>query len=129
MAYTSDESGRTEVYVQTIPVSATKWHVSTAGGDLPRWRRDGKELYYVAADGKVTAVPVKTGTTSNSFETGPGQPLFQIFGNLMTIISRYPYQPSADGQRFLVNVPAGGEGAPGGAPITMVLNWQAGLKN
>ena len=127
MAYASDESGHTEVYVQTIPVGGGKWQISTSGGDYPRWRRDGKELYYITADGKLTVVPVKTRNASSSaFEAGPSQPLFGIepLGNL--IISRYPYQPAADGQRFLVNVPSGGEGA-GATPITMVLNWQAVL--
>jgi eukaryotic-like serine/threonine-protein kinase len=127
MAYASDESGHTEVYVQTIPAGGGKWQISTSGGDYPRWRRDGKELYYITADGKLTAVPVKTGNaTLSAFEAGPSQPLFGVepLGNL--IISRYPYQPAADGQRFLVNVPSGGEGA-GATPITMVLNWQTVL--
>jgi eukaryotic-like serine/threonine-protein kinase len=130
MAYTSDESGKPKVYVQPIPTNGGKWQISASGGDLPRWRRDGKELYYIAADGKLTAVPVKTGTASNNFETGPGQSLFPVQplgGVALGIIARYPYQPSADGQRFLVNVPAGGEGA-GEAPITVALNWQSGLK-
>ena len=130
LAYTSDESGKPEVYVQPIPTSGGKWQISASGGDLPRWRKDGKELYYIAADGKLTAVPVKTGASSNNFETGPGQSLFPVQplgGTALGIIARYPYQPSADGQRFLANVPAGGEGA-GEAPITVALNWQAGLK-
>jgi dipeptidyl aminopeptidase/acylaminoacyl peptidase len=128
VAYASDESGKFEVYVQPFPASGGKWQISASGGDLPRWRKDGKELYYIAADGKLTAVPVKTGgTSSNTFETGPAQPLFAVQAIGTTITARYPYQPASDGQRFLVNVPAGGEGA-GEPPITVTLNWQAGLK-
>ena len=68
IAYSSDESGRREVYVQgfapdRVPAAAVgKWQISTAGGDKPRWRRDGKELYYIAPDRKMMAVPVKTRT-------------------------------------------------------------------
>ena len=129
-AYVSDESGKLEVYVQPMPATGRKWQVSAAGGDHPRWRKDGKELYYRAADGKLTAVPVKTGASSSStFEIGPPQSLFPVpdIAGGGSITSRYPYQPSADGKRFLVNVPAGSEGV-GQPPITVTLNWQATLK-
>src|SRR5262249_57200415 len=61
IAYVSDESGRPEVYVQTFPVSTAKWRISTAGGSQPRWRRDGKEIFYVSPDHRLMAVPVKGG--------------------------------------------------------------------
>ena len=79
LAYSSDESGRRDVYVQgfspdRVPAAAVgKWQISTAGGDKPRWRRDGKELYYIATDRKMMAVPVKIGPM---FEPGVGVPLF-----------------------------------------------------
>jgi Tol biopolymer transport system component len=60
-AYTSTESGRTEVYVQTFPVSGGKWLVSTGGGSQPRWRRDGKELFYIAPDKQLMSVKVNAG--------------------------------------------------------------------
>jgi Tol biopolymer transport system component len=123
MAYTSDESGREQVYVQTVPPSGAKWQISTAGGSRPRWRRDGRELYYVAADQMVMAVPVKPGS---SFEAGAPQALFgPILARPGTIYQNY-YQPTADGQRFMVNEPAGEESGP--PPLTVVLNWQAGLR-
>jgi eukaryotic-like serine/threonine-protein kinase len=125
MAYVSDESGRVEVYVQAIPASGGKWQISAGGGDFPRWRRDGKELFYIASDQKLMALPVKTvGTPTSAFEVGPPQLLFEVepLG-----LNTFPYQPAADGQRFLVNAPAGGEAAAA-TPITVVLDWQAGLR-
>ena len=63
VAYASDEPGRPEIYAQTFPESGGKWQISTSGGVQPAWRADGKELYYLAADGKLMAVPVKTATS------------------------------------------------------------------
>ena len=59
VAYTSAESGRLEVYVQSFPATGAKWQVSTTGGEQPRWRRDGKELFYLAPDRHVMAVAIK----------------------------------------------------------------------
>jgi serine/threonine protein kinase/Tol biopolymer transport system component len=124
MAYQSNESGQLQVYVQTFPLSGAKYQISTAGGNSPRWRRDGKELFYVAADQKLMAVPIKLGAT---IEAGTPQPLFPIspfpgFGSVNSF-----YQPMRDGRRFLVNAPAGGEAAAA-PPITVVTNWQAAFK-
>jgi Tol biopolymer transport system component len=128
VAYASDESGRFEVYVQSIPASGPKWQISTGGGDFPRWGRDGKELYYIAADQKLMEMPVKMGSDpSGGFEPGAPQPLFRIEPLNASPTAAIPYQPGANGQRFLVNVQAGGEGAQA-PPITVVLNWTAGLK-
>ena len=128
MAYVSDESGRFEVYVQTVPASGPKWQISSAGGDFPRWRRDGKELYFIAADQQLMAVPVKTGSgSSGAFQPGAPQPLFRIEPINTVPSATSPYQPSANGERFLVNVQAGGEGTQAPA-ITVVINWTAGLK-
>ena len=122
-AYTSDETGTPEIFVQPFPPTGAKWQVSTGGASDPRWRRDGRELFYVSADGKLTTVPIKGGT---SFEVGAAQALFQthtptirgplLFGN---------YVPAADGQRFLVNTIAA-DVPP--MPITVVLNWAAQLR-
>ena len=124
MAYTSDETGAPEVYVQPFPATGAKWQVSTGGGSDPQWRRDGRELFYVAVDGKLMAAPGKG--AASTFEAGTGQPLFQTRRPL----ARGPllftsYAPAADGQRFLVNRLAA-DVPP--LPITVVLNWQAGLK-
>ena len=123
MAYASDESRMLQVYVQPIPPTGAKWQISSSGSSQPRWSRNGKELFYVAADQKLMAVPVNM---SSTFETGSAEPLFEgITFNRGTANRTFFYQPSADGRRFMVNVPAGGETA--GSPITVVLNWQAEL--
>ena len=121
MAYASNESGEPQIYVQGIPASGAKWQISTTGGNQPRWRRDGKELFYVSAQ-KLMAAPVKTGT---AFEAGSPQPLFEIQPVSTRFDNQATYQPTADGQRFLVTAPVGGAATP---PITVVLNWQATLK-
>ena len=117
MAYQSNESGQDQIYVQTIPASGAKYQISNAGGVQPTWRRDGKELFYVSTDQKLMAVPIVLGAR---VEPGTPQALFPSGG--LTA-----YAPTRDGQRFLVNVPAGAEGTAA-PPITVVLNWTAGLK-
>ncbi len=72
VAYTSNESGRFEIYVETVPRSDRKWPVSTNGGYEPRWRADGREIYYLSEDRKLMAVSVGAGP---SF--GIPKPLFQ----------------------------------------------------
>jgi eukaryotic-like serine/threonine-protein kinase len=120
VAYTSNESGRFEVHVQTFPRSDRKWQVSTAGGYEPRWRGDGRELYYLAEDRRLMAVSVDSGT---SF--GVPKALFQT-GVLPGVnAQRMRYVPSRDGNRFLVNTQSAD---PPPNPITLVLNWTAGLK-
>jgi Tol biopolymer transport system component len=126
IAYTSMESGSFQVFVQRSnaggdqQVAGGKWQVSTAGGSQPRWRRDGKELFYLASDRKLMAVPVKTG---ESFEAGLPKSLFQTRISVATLY--YGYDVTADGQRFLVNNLA--EEAQVQS-ITVVLNWTAGLR-
>ncbi len=119
-AYVSNESGRNEVYVQSFPQSGGKWLVSTGGGAQPHWRRDGKELFYIAADRSMMAVDINTGAT---FEPAAPRPLFP------TRVSGYSspnrYVVTGDGQRFLVNSPAA---EVSHTPITIVLNWTANLK-
>jgi Tol biopolymer transport system component len=120
LAYTSNESGRTEVYVRTFPQSGGQWLISNGGGSQPHWRGDGKELFYLAPDRTLMAVDVNTAST---FETSAPKPLFA------TQVSGYNspnrYVVSADGQRFLVNSPAGEVNQ---TPITVVLNWSGTLK-
>jgi Tol biopolymer transport system component len=124
MAYISNESGSNEVYVQSFPAGGGKWQVSTSGGVQPHWRHDGKELFYITAEGKMMAVAIKAGA---SFEAGTPEPLFQtrIYG--LTVSSYYAqqYDVTPDGQRFLMNVDTSDVNA---APLTVVLNWTAGLK-
>ena len=124
VAYASDESGRYEIYVRPFApddVRAGKWLVSSAGGLQPRWRGDGKELFYFAPDRKLMAVDIQTEPT---FRRGTPHALFdsQLFGNSTT---SFRYDVTRDGKRFLMVVPATGMGS---APMTVVLNWQEGLK-
>jgi len=120
IVYTSDESGAPEVYVQTYPASGGRWRVSTSGGSQPRWRRDGKELFYISADRKLMAVDVKLGKT---FESGEPKALFGT--RVFTLAAfRNFYAVTADGQRFLINSTI----EETSAPINVVVNWTAGLK-
>jgi Tol biopolymer transport system component len=121
MAYHSNESGRNQVYVQSVPPSGTKYQISASGGVAPQWRPDGKELFYVSTDQKLMAVPIKLGAT---VDAGTPLPLFPLpaTGAAVSTGTAFSYAPARDGQRFLVNVPAGGESAS--VPkITIVTNW------
>jgi serine/threonine protein kinase len=120
VAYTSNESGRYQVYVQTFPLSDRKWQVSTDGGYEPRWRADGREIYYLSEDRKLMAVAVGVGP---SF--GVPKTLFQTRVPEGVTSRRTHYVPSRDGQRFLINTQSS-DALPN--PITVVLNWQAELK-
>jgi len=124
MAYVSDESGQSEVYVRPYPSGEGQWRVSTAGGIEPTWRGDGTEIFYIANDRKLMAVPIKTGA---AVETGVPIPLFEttMSSSPNPGYTRNQYVVTADGQRFLINQQA--EGAfP--APIMIVVNWPATLK-
>ncbi len=116
VAYVSDESGRPEVYVCSFDNSAKRWQISTSGGNAPRWRSDGKELFYVAADSTLMFAPVRSGAT---FEAGSPVALFKIGAER----SSY-YDVTADGQRFLVNTRTDAQPLP----ITVVLNWTSQLR-
>jgi Tol biopolymer transport system component/predicted Ser/Thr protein kinase len=120
LAYSSNESKKYEVYVQTLPLSDKKWPVSTNGGYEPRWRADGREIYYLSEDRKLMAVSVGEGP---SF--GVPKPLFQTQVPAGVSPLRTHYVPSRDGRRFLINTQIGD---PAPTPITIVLNWTAGLK-
>jgi len=122
IAYSSNESGRYEVYVTPFPGPGGKWQVSTAGGDWPRWGRDGKEIFYLAPGfDRLMAAAVNGG--ASAFEVGDVRPLFDTGG--ATPNQAWMYDISPDGQRFLVNTLA--EEAAS-APITLVVNWPALLK-
>jgi Tol biopolymer transport system component len=100
-AYASDESGSWEIYVTTFPGAAGKWQVSRGGGTEPRWRGDGKEVFYIGPNGMLTAVPV---STLGSFATETPIPLFQFHGRaVISSTDVFSYDVSKDGKRFLVN--------------------------
>jgi hypothetical protein len=114
VAYTSTQSGRSEVYVQRFPPGQGKWQISTIGGAEPAWRADGKELFFVCGD-QLIAMQVRTDT--EVFEPGAPRPLFGL--HLESTTRRSRYQPASNGKRFLVNRPIE---AP--APITVALDWK-----
>jgi hypothetical protein len=122
LAYSSTETGRNEIYVQTFPQQTGKWQISASGGTEPMWRRDGKELYFLAPDQKLMAVDVNTNT--GTFQAGIPKELFQA-QVIPPWYWRNIYVPSADGQRFLMLTPAI-DAKP--SPITVVVNWTAMLK-
>ena len=120
VAYSSTESGRPEIYVAPFPGPGSKRQISTAGGLFPRWRADGKEIFYLAPDNKFIAAEVNPhGAT---LEVGAVLPLFEVRPSLS---DGYPYDVTADGQRFLVNTVVEQKAS---APITLVINWTADLK-
>jgi eukaryotic-like serine/threonine-protein kinase len=127
IAYGSDLSGRDEIYVRPFPAaSAGKWTVSTGGGVAPRWRADGKELFYISADSKMMAVEVSTRPV---FKAGIPKMLFHapIWGGASFRVATR-YDVTADGNKFLINSVLMNAGAPAPSPITVVLNWTALLK-
>jgi Tol biopolymer transport system component/predicted Ser/Thr protein kinase len=124
IAYVSNETGREEVYVQPFLGAGGKWQVSAAGGEQPRWRRDGKEIFYVSA-GKLMAVDVKT---EPQFKAGQPRVLFEdpiTLPNHNWAAGGNHYAVSADGKRFLVLKQTN---AVQDTPLTVVVNWTAGLK-
>jgi Tol biopolymer transport system component len=126
LAYESNESGRFEVYVQPFPRAGGKWQVSSAGGIQVRWRRDGRELYYVAPDGLLMAVSVAVSADGKSVNLGVPVSLFQtrLATGSNVVPGRPQYAIAPDG-RFLLNTIVN-DIAP--SPITVVVNWQQALK-
>src|SRR5262249_3981642 len=119
-AYVSNESGRDEVYLQSFPQSGGKWQISTTGGAQPHWRADSKEIFYIGLDRKMMAVDLTFGDT---LVVDRPKTLFQKERGWFDAPNRYVV--TRDGQRFLINNPV--EQASQ-TPITVVLNWTAGLK-
>ena len=120
LAYTSDESGSAEVYVRAFPDGGARQPVSVQGGAQPRWRRDGKELFYLGLDGRLMSVAVNA--TATTIETGPPRTMFDtgIRGGFLD--RRNQYLVTKDAQRFLINLAAEDENPE---PITVVMNWDA----
>ncbi len=116
IAYSADESGTQEIYVQSFPPTGGRWQISTDGGIEPSWNTNGKELFYLHGT-KLMSVEVKT--EGDRFEQGTPRVLFEApFGNML----RNAYAVAPDGQRFLVNARFEGTDS---LPMTVVLNWPA----
>jgi len=121
LAYSSQESGRPEIYV--VPFSqgrGGKWQVSTGGGNWPRWRHDGKELFYLSLDKKIMSAEISA--DGSSLLVGKVAPLFQV--NVATSLGWF-YDVSADGKRFVV---LNQDPRQAAEPLTLVVNWPALLK-
>ncbi|MEO8055574.1 MAG: protein kinase [Acidobacteriota bacterium] len=110
------ESGRNEVYVQTFPVGGGRWQVSTGSGANPRWRGDGKELFFRGAGGRIFSAQVRAGAT---FEVGTSRPVLEALGP----VSAYDVTP--DGQRLLICSPVVD---PAHLPLRLIAHWPAALK-
>jgi Tol biopolymer transport system component len=120
LSYVSNESGKAEVYVQPFPTTGSKWTISSNGGSDPRWRADGRELFYLAADGRLMAVAIDT---SNGFRALVPQALFQTRIRPATNIYHMSVDVTPDGQRFMIKTPADGVVMPA---LTIVINSTLG---
>lgn len=129
LAYASNETGQSEVYVRPFPTGAGRWPISTGGGLFPRWRRDGRELFYMdrGSNGKLIGVDVNA--VGSAFVAGAPKALFDSgYLNLNAGGTYHTYAVSADGQRFLIPRPPVKTADAGPSPIVVVLNWAAGIK-
>jgi eukaryotic-like serine/threonine-protein kinase len=128
IAYTSGETGRSEIYIRPFPAGAGKWQVSTKGGNFSRWRRDGKELYFMNANsgGKMMAADIRV--SGSSLQVGVPHELFDSgYTNFSHSGTYHAYAVSADGQRFLIPRPTAATADTAATPLTVVVNWTAAL--
>jgi len=121
--HTSDETGRNEIYVTSFPIGGGKWLISTWGGSHPRWRRDGKELFYVTPENELVAVEVRTATSAGRMALTIGRSR-RLFATHFPE-GYHPYVVSADGERFLISTAADGATS---SSIFAVVHWTADLK-
>jgi serine/threonine protein kinase/Tol biopolymer transport system component len=119
-AYTCNESGRSEVYLRHFPDCDKKVQVSTGGGAQPHWRKDGRELFYIASDRNLMAVDVNLGKEA---VVGTAKALFLT--NIVRFEAPNRYAVAGDGQRFLINTKVEKSNT---TPITVLLNWTEALK-
>ncbi|MGH9656118.1 MAG: hypothetical protein ACRD6B_21960, partial [Bryobacteraceae bacterium] len=120
IAYTSDETGRDEVYVTSYPQAANRWQVSVAGGASPRWSADGKTLYYLSLGRQMMAATVIPGAAT--FQVGAVRPLFETRASLELMAA--PFAVSNDGKRFLINTLPD----PNPVPLTLLIHWPTRLR-
>jgi Tol biopolymer transport system component len=118
VAYSSDESSSAQVFVETFPAGGGKWQISTSGGTRPRWRADGRELFYLGPHAELLAVPI-----TPTPQLTPGTPVKLFDSWARGVLAGYDV--SRDGQRFVMNAP--GEDFVQ-TPATVILNWPTLLK-
>ena len=119
VSYVSSETGTNEIYVQPFPPSGGKWQVSTGGGHSPRWRGDGRELFYLTPRGEMRVVTI---AAAQPFVAGPPRTLFHVEGIRAGTPGSTSYEVTRDGQRFLLNLL---KGAPPSPSLSVILNWPA----
>jgi Tol biopolymer transport system component len=119
VAYFSNESGRPEVYVVPFPTTSRRWQISSQGGSFPRWRQDGREIFFVSRDNKLMAVDVRT--DGGTLAVGQPRALFEA----RAVGPRFFYDVAPDGQRFLVNTLRDGSSA---STVALVSNWIGALR-
>jgi eukaryotic-like serine/threonine-protein kinase len=121
IVYSSDESGRSEIYVQQFPDSTGKWIVSRGGGSTAAWSADGRQIYYISPERKMMSVPVSLGA---SFDAGP--PVILFDARLREVGGAAQYAVTRDGSKFLLNRVVGEEGT---RPMTLVQSWSSQLEH
>jgi Tol biopolymer transport system component len=124
VAYESDKTGRTEIFVRPFPGPGGDVRVSTDGGSQPRWNPNGKELFYIAADDRLMAIPIQVSSNGSNTIIEPGTPtgLFATnVGSAALNAFRAQYAVQANGQSFVMNSAVGESSA---SPITVILNWK-----
>ena len=123
LAYASDESGTWEIYVQTFPVPGRRRTISTDGGAQPRWRRDGRELFYLALDRRLMSVKIEPKLDAQGMlDVDTPEPLFQTHARGPLFSSWFEYAVAANGQRFLIC-----ETERMDSSMTVLLNWTSTL--
>jgi len=121
VAYVSNDSGKDDVYVMPFPGPGGRVQVSTGGGTQPRWRKDGRELFYLSLETKMMAAEVAAGP--QQFHVGAVRPLFTLTG--LGGVPGYLYDLTPDGQKFVAVQDLEHNST---VPLTMVINWMAELK-
>lgn len=119
MAYQSDESGQNEIYMQAFPEPRGKWQISNRVGQMPEWRPDGRELYFLTPESKLMAVGLQLG--GDTIQQSAPRELFAMPVN-STVNQAYVLAP--DGKRFLVRA----AGHRQSEPLEVIPNWPALLK-
>jgi hypothetical protein len=116
IAYTSDESGAQEIYIQSFPSGKGKWQVSIGGGYQPQWRDDGRELFYLAGTGMAKLMAVSITASGDRVTAGSPKFLFDC----LRLPSGASFGVADNGRQFLVAVPE----KAAAKPLTLLLNWQ-----
>ena len=122
IAYTSNETGRREIYVRDFPQLTSKWQISSGGGGQPIWSRSGRELFYLSAEGILMAAAIRPGT---EFHADTPHPLFRT--NMRPYpggpeVPAYSYAVSRDGERFLLNQDLDNDSSNA---ISLITHWQS----